>query len=152
MIILAGRQPTIVALDSGSSVINQQSTTSLQADAERTARRYLEFRYTWNPANKAAQLAFANKFIAPQSLKAFEKTSFDLVTFSKGKNVAQRVYPISVVANPKVSRVEVMADRFTEIQGLKAATVLRVGLVYQTGPRTLENPWGIYIVKEEESQ
>lgn len=150
--VLLKRKPQIVVIDSQAYVVSIQGSAPLENEIEKATRRYLELRYVWQPDNQSSQLSSAKSFVAPQSLRAFEKTSADLVTFSKGKNVAQRVYPTSIHLNAKESRVEVVADRFTEIQGLKAATVLRVNLIYQTGPRTSDNPWGIYIIKEEEVQ
>jgi len=151
-IVLMNRKPLIVMMDAQANIVRSGATVPVESEAEKMARRYLDVRYVWQPSSQAAQLALAKRFIASQSLKAFEKTAAELVVFSKGKNVAQRVYPTAVGVDAKERRIEVTADRFTEIQGLKAATILRVNLFYQIGTRTLENPWGIYIIKEEEVQ
>lgn len=150
--MLVGRKPTIVTLDSQANLIPPTGQVAIELEAEKAARRYLDLRYTWLPSNQSTALTAAKNFVAPQSMKAFEKTVADLVAFSKGKNVGQRVYPTSVAVDAKDDRIKISADRFTEIQGLKAATYLRVNLIYQTGPRTIANPWGIYVVKEEEVQ
>lgn len=151
-IFLMNRKPLIVMLDAQANIVRPGATTPVELEAEKMARRYLDVRYAWQPGNQTAQLALAKRFIASQSLRAFENTATELIAFSKGKNVAQRVYPTVVGVDTKERRIEVVADRFTEIQGLKAATILRVNLFYQIGTRTLENPWGIYITKEEEAQ
>ena len=148
----ANRKPLIVTMDTQANVIQPADDPTIESRAEKMVRRYLEFRYAWQPTNLPAQLSFAKNFVAAQSVKAFEKTASDLAAFSNGKGVSQRIYPISISVVAKDHHVEVTADRFTEIQGLKAATVLRVNLLYEVGTRTLENPWGVYIVKEEEVQ
>lgn len=150
--VLLRRKPVIVTLDQCGSVSLPGEPAPIEVEVEKAVRRYVDLRYSWKPENQAAILNSAKDFVAPQSLKAFEKTASELVTFSKGKNVSQRVYVTSTAVDAKASRIQVAADRFTEIQGLKAATALRVTLTYQTGPRTYENPWGIYVVKEEEVQ
>jgi len=151
-LMLMAKKPHIIVMDTQAKIVRQENAASPEAEAVMAAKRYLELRYTWQPTNQAAQLSLAKNFIASQSIKAFEKTAADLVAFSKGKNVAQRVYPLSVNADTKDGRIQIVADRFTEIQALKAATALKVTLVYQTGTRTLDNPWGVYVVREEEAQ
>jgi hypothetical protein len=149
---LLQRKPVVVALDQCGNIEAQAGAAPLESEAEKAARRYLDYRYTWKPETQGANLAMAKSFVAPQSFKAFEKSAADLISFSKGKNVAQRIYPTSITVDAKDGRILATADRFTEIQGLKAATLLRVTLTFQPGPRTYENPWGIYVIKEEEAQ
>jgi hypothetical protein len=151
-LMLLRRKVNIIALNQRAEVVEQMNGVSVEQEVERAARRYVDYRYVWQPSNQAANLAQAKDFIAPQSVKAFEKTAMELVNFSKGKGVAQRIYPTSIIVDAKSNRVRIVADRFTEIQGLKAATYLQTNLSYQTGPRTSMNPWGIYIIKEEEVQ
>ena len=150
--VLLRRKPQIIALDQCANVATLADAPLMEAEVDKAARKYLELRYVWAPDTQTSHLARAKSFVASQSLKAFEKTIADLQVFSKGKNIAQRVYPTIVSVDVKNNRVQINGDRFTEIQGLKAATVLRVTLTYQTGPRTLENPWGVYVIKEDEVQ
>lgn len=148
--VLLRRKPIIVALDQCASVSALSDAPPIEAEVDKAARKYVELRYSWGPDTLGSHLTRAKSFVASQSLKAFEKTIGDLQTFSKGKSIGQRVYPTTISPDAKNNKVRIIGDRFTEIQGLKAATILRVTLYYQTGPRTLENPWGIYVVKEEE--
>lgn len=150
--VLAKRKPQVLVMDPQANIVPVSGQVPIEVEAEKAVRRYVELRYVWQPDTQAKTLPLAKGFVAPTSTKAFDKTVTELVAFSKGRNVAQRVYPTTIIADGKTSRVQVVADRFTEIQGLKAATILRVILTYQTGPRTDANPWGIYIVKEEELQ
>jgi type IV secretory pathway component VirB8 len=150
--ILARRKPQIVALDQCANVTQLSDAPPLEAEVDKAARKYVDLRYSWGPDNLAIHMARAKLFVASQSQKAFDKTIADLQLFSKGKNIGQRVYPTAINVDAKNAKVQIVGDRFTEIQGLKAATILRSTLTYQTGPRTLENPWGIYVVKEEEVQ
>jgi hypothetical protein len=151
-VVLLRRKPQIVALDQCANVAELADAPPIEAEVDKAARKYAMLRYTWAADTQTAHLTRAKSFVAPQSQKSFDKTISDLQVFSKGKNIAQRVYPSSVHVDAKNNQVQMIGDRVTEIQGLKAATILRVRLTYQTGPRTLENPWGIYVIKEEEVQ
>ena len=150
--VLLKRKPQVLVMDQQANVLPVSSGAPLDAEAEQAARKYLGCRYVWQPENQVKQLSLAKEFIAPSSVKAFEKTANELINYSKSRNVSQRVYPTALAVDAKESHVQIIADRFTEIQGLKAATLLRVILTYQAGPRTTTNPWGIYILKEEEVQ
>lgn len=150
--LLIRRKPLVLALDQEANVVQLTTSAPIEAEVEKAARKYIDLRYSWGSDNLTGHLARAKAFVASQSIKAFDKTIADLATFSKGKSIAQRAYPTAVSVDTKSARVQIVADRFTEIQGLKAATILRVTLAYQMGPRTLENPWGIYVIKEEEAQ
>jgi len=150
--MLLRRKPQIVALDQCGNVAGFTDAPPIEAEVDKAARKYVELRYSWSADNLSTHMARAKSLIASQSIKAFDKTISDLQTFSKGKNIGQRVYPTAVNVDAKNNRVQIVGDRFTEIQGLKAATILRATLTYQIGPRTLENPWGIYVSKEEEAQ
>jgi hypothetical protein len=151
-VALLRRKPQIVALDQCANIAELADAPPIDTEVDKAARKYAALRYTWAADTQTLHLNRAKSFVASQSQKSFDKTISDLQLFSKGKNIAQRVYPSSVHVDAKTNQVQLTGDRITEIQGLKAATILRVTLIYQTGPRTLENPWGIYVVKEEETQ
>jgi hypothetical protein len=113
-------------------------------------KTYLKYRYCWNPQNQSGQVSMAKKFITSGSVSAFEKTAADLKRFSKDKNVSQRVYDTEIKVDLAHNTAHVFADRFNEIQGLKAASILNVNLFFEKGKPTVENPWGFYVSKEEE--
>ena len=150
MISLIKRKPIVIALSDQGEIMKQGPLPSLENDARNFAQAYLRARYSWEAARQADMFTQAKHYIAPQSQKAFEKTMHDLLVFSQGKGVSQRVYPLTLKVDLDAGRIDITADRFTEIQGLRAATTLRVGLLFEVGSRTAENPWGIYVVKEEE--
>ena len=70
--------------------------------------------------------------------------------FVREKKVRQRVYPKTVTVDLKEKRVDIFADRITEFDNLKAATELKLSLLFAVDDRTIVNPWGIYITKETE--
>jgi hypothetical protein len=149
---LALRHPIIVPLDkTGERVKTLEPGVLTEDQVVEAAKEYLSFRYSWNPKDQAGRLMVTKKFVADTSRAAFDKTVNDLLQFSKDKSVFQRVYPVSINVDMERKTVMVSADRFDEIQGLKAASVLDVTLFFEKGKRTLENPWGFYVTKEEET-
>jgi hypothetical protein len=151
-LLLAKRKPIITTVDTHACVLPATEPASLEDEVDHAVRAYVKYRYEWKNETLSLQFLSAKYFVASQSIKAFEKTASDLATFLKGKSVSQRIYATGINVDTKAGKAQVTADRFTEIQGLKAATVLRTNLIYQTGPRTEQNPWGIYVIKEEEIQ
>jgi len=113
-------------------------------------KKYISLRYLWSPQDVKANLAASKAFVPPKSIKAFDSSTSQVATFSKDRSVTQRVYPSKMEVNLKESTVTVLGDRVTSVQGLKAAGDLKLKLTFQSGDRTLDNPWGIYITKELE--
>ncbi|MGE3263190.1 MAG: hypothetical protein AB7K68_15525 [Bacteriovoracia bacterium] len=76
----------------------------------------------------------------------------NVIRFSVDKIVAQRAYPVEIRVDLKKGIAVIEGDRITSIQGLKAAGDLRLELGFESGPRTEQNPWGVYVSKEKEFQ
>lgn len=76
----------------------------------------------------------------------------NVIRFSVDKIVAQRAYPVEIRVDLKKGVAVIEGDRITSIQGLKAAGDLRLELGFESGPRTGQNPWGVYVSKEKEFQ
>lgn len=121
-------------------------------EIERAVREYMKYRYNWTPKTVAGQVTKAGAFILPSTKKTYESSMQNVVRFSAEKIVAQRAYPFEIQVDLKKSIVVLSGDRITTIQGLKAAGDLRLELTFESGPRTDENPWGVYISKEKEFQ
>lgn len=111
---------------------------------------YLGKRYHWNPGDVELKMKDTASYIAPTAIKAFRMAASNIVLFSTGKIVSQKIYPerIEIDLNKKVALIT--GDRLTTIQGMKAAGDLKLELTFESGPRTKENPWGLYISKERE--
>jgi hypothetical protein len=111
---------------------------------------YIDLRYKWTPKEIKTQLNTAKAFILPKNLKAFETASVNLTKFAIEKGVTQRIFPETISVSIPNKTVRVLGDRITSIQGLKAAADLKLEFTIESGERTKENPWGIYITKERE--
>lgn len=147
---LAAKPPKVLALAPDGSSYLEALRPDPQLEIERAVREYLKFRYNWTPKTVASQVEKAKAFILPSTRKAFDGSLQNIIRFSVEKNVAQRAYILEVQVNLKKGTVILVGDRITSIQGLRAAGDLRLELGIESGPRTEENPWGIYITKEKE--
>ena len=113
-------------------------------------KEFINTRYTWTDATINAQLKRAEFFIAPQLVSAFQKAMIETLKYVHEKKVSQRVYARTIDVNFKDRLVAITADRFTEFDGLKAATEMHLLLNFDVQDRTVVNPWGVYIAKETE--
>lgn len=147
---ILGKEPIVVVTDVQSKILQTTGLPKAEVQIEEAVRSYLNLRYWWDSKSVAGQLQKSESFIAPFSIKAFRKATESVAKFSTDKGVSQRLYPHQIKIDLSKKVVEILGDRVTSIQGVLAAGVLRLGLDFEYGARTLENPWGIYITKERE--
>ncbi|HPI39831.1 MAG TPA: hypothetical protein PLJ21_03455 [Pseudobdellovibrionaceae bacterium] len=152
LIIYAVKPPVILTLsNTGQELSNSNVLPKAEREIEEAIRKYLEFRYRWTPLNVQKNLAQSSVFIHPNSQKAFQNALANVIRFSTEKQVSQRIYPDEIKVNLLTKIVHVTGDRITSIQGMMAAGSLKLELSFESGDRTQENPWGLYITKEKES-
>lgn len=149
VLYLVKREPTVIALDgNGSIAVIETKVTDLQI--ETAAKQYIRYRYSWDEKSIGEQLDRAKFFVLPALAHAFERSMLETEKFVREKKVRQRVYPKTVTVDLKEKRVVIFADRITEFDNLKAATELKLSLLFAVDDRTVVNPWGVYITKETE--
>jgi len=149
VLYLVKRGPQVIALDTAGAVTTVETKiTDLQIMA--AAREYMNYRYSWTDKSIASQLKKAEFFVLPSLLPAYERAMVDVQKFVREKKVSQRVYPKSVMVDLKQKKIQIVADRITEFDNLKAATEMHLTLFFEVTDRTVINPWGIYIAKEVE--
>jgi hypothetical protein len=150
LMLVCTRPPIVITLNSQGGVLAQAELPKVEDQLREGIKAYLEKRYNWSPQNAIAQLRKAEEFILPTTLKTFQADVSNVARFSIQKNVAQKTYVKDIKFDMSQKKVMVTGDRFTSIQGLKAAGDLKVELSFDFGPRTQTNPWGLYITKERE--
>jgi hypothetical protein len=151
ILVMATKEPVVITLGPDGKAIERMTVLPKAEDQiEAGIRRYLEKRYQWEPENVAKKLKEAEEFITPSSVKAFRGSVFNVAKFSTDKIVSQKVFPNEIKINLANGTALITGDRVTSIQGLKAAGNLKLELSFESGPRTQNNPWGIYISKERE--
>jgi TraE protein/VirB8 protein len=150
VIFLLKKSPDVIALDprgTVASVSHELHTSHVEA----VAKKYIEYRYSWNPQNIESQLNLAQDFIYSSLKGSFKKSLSETIKFVKDRQVVQKVYPSEIKVDLKNKVVTITADRITEFDSLKAATVLKTTLNFDLDSATDKNPWGIFFTKETEN-
>lgn len=150
VLVMATKEPLVITLGPDGKAIERTVLPKAEDQIREGIKRYLEKRYQWEPENVIKKLKESEEFITPKALKAFQGAVANVAKFSTEKIVSQKVYPEKVEINLKNQTALITGDRVTSIQGLKAAGNLKLELTFENGPRTQENPWGLYISKERE--
>jgi hypothetical protein len=148
---IVSKPPVVIPLTGSGDILGDGSMPKPESEIKRAINAYLELRYKWEPKTVDDKLKNAEKFIAPQSLKAYRTQIANVARFSKEKLVTQKIYPSDLSVDLDGHKVRVVGDRITSVQGLKASGDLILELEYQGGDRTKNNPWGVYITKEKEA-
>ena len=150
VLVLVSRPPMVLTLTPSGVPLKSTALPAPEDEINVGVREYLGSRYQWEPGNVREHLGAAQAFILPANLKAYQSAVVNIARFALEKQVSQRVYPEKLEISIEKKTVQITGDRITTAQGLKAAGVLRLELSFESGPRTKENPWGIYITKEKE--
>jgi hypothetical protein len=151
LFVASSKPPIVLTLSPSAAPLEEVAAPKPEEEIARAVRAYIALRYRWDQKTVADRLRQAESFIPPASRKAFDAASANIVKFAQEKGVLQRVYvgdSVTVDLDRKVALVT--GDRITAIQGLKAAADFRLSLDFEPGPRTRENPWGVYFDKERE--
>lgn len=144
------KEPMVITLGPDGKAIERTILPKAEDQIREGIKRYLEKRYQWEPENVIKKLKESEDFITPKALKAFQGAVANVAKFSTEKIVSQKVYADKIEINLKNQTALITGDRVTSIQGLKAAGNLKLELTFENGPRTSNNPWGLYISKERE--
>lgn len=148
--ILNNRPALVLAFSTDGKVFEETKLPSAELQIREALNAYIRYRYNWTPQNIKDNLSVAMNFILPRSSKAFDGAMSEVMKFALEKEVVQRAYPNQMSIDLKNSTAIVTGDRVSSIQGLRAAGELKVLLQFENGPRSTQNPWGIYVVKEKE--
>ena len=150
ILVMATEEPIVITLGPHGKAIERVTLPKAEDQIQEGIKRYLEKRYQWEPENVVKKLMESEEFITASSMKAFKNAVFNVAKFSTEKIVSQKVYPNEIKVNLAKGTAYITGDRVTSIQGLKAAGNLKLELTFESGPRTVNNPWGLYISKERE--
>lgn len=150
VMVIVTKEPMVITLGPDGKAIERTILPKAEDQIREGIKRYLEKRYQWEPENVIKKLKESEDYITPKALKAFQGAVANVAKFSIEKIVSQKVYAEKIEINLKNQTALITGDRVTSIQGLKAAGNLKLELTFENGPRTSNNPWGLYISKERE--
>lgn len=147
---LVSKDLPVITLESTGNSATQTTLPKAEDQIREGVKYYLSKRYQWGPEDVVKKLKESEDFITPKALRAFQMAVANVSNFSTEKIVTQRVYPDRIDVDLKKGTAFITGDRVTSIQGLKAAGNMRLELTFESGPRTVNNPWGLYVSKERE--
>lgn len=150
ILVLVSKAPIVLTLTPTAGKMQATELPKPEEEIKAAINEYLEKRYQWEPETVRRKLTESEAFVLPGSRRAFQGAVANVAKFSVEKLVSQKVYPEKIEVNLERKTVLITGDRVTAIQGLKAAGNLKLELSFESGLRTRENPWGIYIIKEKE--
>jgi hypothetical protein len=148
--IMSSQEPIVLAFGVTAQPLQEVRPPKPEDEIARAMMAYVEKRYNWEPANVVKNLKEAEPFVWPVALSVFRTAAANVARFSSEKSVTQKVYVEKPVVDLAKRTVSFTGDRVTSIQGMKVAGDLRLELSFESGPRTKENPWGVYVTKERE--
>ena len=148
--IMSSHEPIVLALGVTAQPLEEVKPPKPEDEIARAMMAYVEKRYKWEPANVVKNLKDAEAFVWLPALSLYRTAAANVARFSSEKSVTQKVYAEKPVVDLGKKTVSFTGDRVTSIQGLKVAGDLRLELSFDSGPRTKENPWGVYVTKEKE--
>lgn len=149
-VLAFSRKPVVIALAPHGAVLKGAEMPNPEAEIREAIQSYIERRYNWDKDSVDKHLDSAKVFVASSLISNFQQGVANVRKFSKERAVSQRAYATAIAVDLKRSVATISGDRITEIQGVRAAGALNLELSFQSGPRSQENPWGIYIAKETE--
>lgn len=147
--LLAFIEPKVMVLGPNGQVLSLDEKPNIEREIEAALRKYVQFRYSWDAKSVAENLKLARAFVHSSVVRSFDGDLAEVQKFSKDRNVSQRGYAASLTVDLSKQVAQVRGDRVTTIQGLTAAGPLALTLKFEFGPRTSANPWGIYVVREQ---
>lgn len=144
------RSSEVIALTPEGGVYRPVAPPKAEDEIARAVREYIDRRYNWTSRDVENRLSAAQAFILPAQRADFRAGVRNVIQFASEKPTARRVYPAKVKVDLERKVAVLTGDRIVVIQGLWAANELKMSLSFESGPRTVENPWGIYVTKEKE--
>ena len=149
---ILGKPPRVLTFNSVGVPLSESAKNTSETEIQAAAAAYIQNRYIWTPSDIGAKFGRAKEFVLEKDKASFDTAVAEVIKFVTEKSVSQKVYPSSLEVSIKQGMVRVSGERITTVQGLKAASDLKLELTYVSGERSEANPWGIYIVKEREEK
>lgn len=151
--ILALRSPIIVAVTPDhSSVLAIAPATDVlkKEEIRRVVTAYSKAHHSWDWQSVDAQLSTAARMVAPEFTGQFRHANAAQSKIAKEKKLSQKFYISELVSSDKEPQTMIITgDRILVVEGLRATNSMTLQVKYAFGPRTEENPEGIYITSEE---
>lgn len=151
--VLAFRKPTLIAVGQGETRIFTVAPLSeelLSNELKRLVKKYVETHYNWDSSSVEKAHSDAAKYVSEKFVNAFNRANAEQVRFAKEKRISQKVFLTSEIqVDSKTLVARISMERIFNVDGLRATSPLVLDVSFEYGPRTANNPEGIYITAEK---
>ena len=151
--VIATRKPVLVAVGQGESrvlTLTPPNEELLTSELRRWAKQYVETHYNWNYDSIEKAHAEAAKYVSTKFVKSFLAANSEQAKLAHEKKITERIYIAGdILVDSKALAVRVVTDRIFSIEGLRVANPMTLDIGFEYGPRTLQNPEGIYVISEK---
>ena len=153
LVMIGTRKPLLVAVgqtDTRVFTLAPPSQELLNSELKRWAKQYAETHYNWDYKSIEKAHAEAAKYVSEKFVKAFLSANSEQVKLAHEKKISERVY-LSAEIEVDVSSLSarISMDRIFTVEGLRATSPLTLDIQFEFGPRTQQNPEGIYVISEK---
>jgi len=150
LIYQVSKDPLVLTFNTSAERLTPNDMPKLEGQVTQAVKYYIDHRYNWEPSDIEKKLSISRLLVKDSVRDLFSKAVIPIISFSKERNVTQKVYVSETGLNLSKKSILINGDRITSVQGLKAVGNFKLELSFDYGERTLHNPWGIYITKEKE--
>jgi hypothetical protein len=128
---------------------SQPNQEFLNAEIKRVISTYLTAHYNWEWSKIHASFEAAANYVASDFRKQFFEANREQERIATEKKISQLFYLSEVQLDLKSKVATVHGDRILLIEGLRAANPMSLEVTFNYGPRTVQNPEGIYVTAEK---
>jgi hypothetical protein len=151
--IVAFRKPVLVAVGASETRVFNVTPPGdelLSQELKRVLLKYTEAHYNWTSSNVEKAHAEAARYVSAKFVKAFNSANAGQIQTAREKKISQRVYPSSeILVDTKSLSARIQMDRIFSVEGISATRPITLDMTFEYGPRTSQNPEGIYITDEK---
>ncbi len=146
------RKPVLIAVSSAETRVLVPSAPNeeiLNAEIKRVLSTYLSAHHNWEWAKIHASFEAAARYIGSDFRKRFFEANREQERIAAEKKISQLFYISDLQLDLKSKVATVRGDRILVIENLRAANPMTLELTFDYGPRTVQNPEGIYVTAEK---
>ncbi len=149
--LLTLRKPILVAVTPSESrylSVTPPHQELLNTEIKRAVTGYLQAHYNWEPSNIDDSFKTAAKYVDRSFVKAFLSANQEQIRIAKEKKLSQRFFIGSLSIDFQKKQALAEGERILLVEGLRAASSIRIEIKFDLSSRSPENPEGVFIVGE----
>lgn len=152
LLLLALKSPILIAVTSTESKILSVTPPGpelLENEVKRVIRGYFNAHYNWEYQKIKESFQKAATFVSPDFKKKFFQANSEQEKAAFERKLSQNFYFQDPEIDFKTKSAIIRGDRILIIESLRATNPITLQVGFDFGPRTPENPEGVYITAEK---